>query len=283
MPSFASDRSRTPATATGAGQERPVRFKARCPRCQKPVRLGTAEISQLGVRLHSQVLCPGCQHHFTLSLTPHAPPPDPPDRSARAMPDDFPAEVPAAPQGPRKAKPPFRPLVDANPDTPPEAPAARERPRTAPFAPLSEDVPAAPSHASDSPGQAGKWPPGRWWKSLPDRQQKMALAAVIGLFAIAVLGWTALQSAPAPTPAATAPQAAKQAAPARKLAADTGKERPAPVQQPLTVEDDLPAPAAADSEPDPGPLVLPPLQQPKGSPKANQIPLVGTGVLPRGS
>jgi hypothetical protein len=136
------------------------------------------EISQLCVRLHSQVHCQICQHQFVLSLTPGAPAPDAPRRDSQT--DAFFASEPAdapPPEGPRKAKPPFRALVE------PEVPVATPKPVNcvAPFAPLPEiDFSTIPGRHDPDGSRSGtrkNRSAGRWWKGLSDRQQKMVLGA----------------------------------------------------------------------------------------------------------
>jgi hypothetical protein len=268
MSSFANDRSRKPAGRTGAAQNRAVRFKARCPRCRKRVHLGATEISQLGVRLHSQVHCPICQHQFILSLTPGAPPPD--ERPRDSQMDAFVASEPAAavlPEGPRKAKLPFKPLIE--PEQEVSAAPPKPQNRVVPFAPLPEnDAPMTPGRYEANGSDTGKtWSPGRWWKGLPDRKQKMVLGVVIGLFAVVVFGWTVLQSAAGPAVETTAE------APAPTSQATAGASKPATEPEaPLLIEDDLSLPAIATGGPVSAPLVVPPPAQAVSMPDINRFP-----------
>jgi hypothetical protein len=257
-------------------QDRAVRFKSRCPRCQEPVRLGATEIGQLGVRLHAQVHCPRCKHRFVLSLTPSAPPPDRLHPSVDPGVDGEPFAAPL-PSGPRKAKPPFRALVDLEPVVPPAAPKQRERP--VPFAPLAEgELSAPPARIELNGSTASKsWSMGQGWKRLSDRQQKMVLGVGIGLFAVLVFGWTALQ----PETTAAGP-AVSQTATAAARAPGTGEPVTDQADAALVVEDDPAGPPAA---PAPEPLELPPPIAPVVVPAAVQapVPIPPTALPPFGS
>jgi hypothetical protein len=237
------------------------------------------EISQLGLRLHSQVHCPICEHQFILSLTPGAPLPDGRPRGSQI--DAFVASEPAAPlpEGTRKAKPPFRALVEAEPEV--RAAPAKPHDRVVPFAPLPEsDVPTMPDrYGPDGSGTGKNRSPGRWWKELPDRKQKMVLGLVIGLFAFVVFGWTALQSAAGPVVETAVGAAAASQGPAL-----SNEQAPDPEATPV-IEDELPPPATATGELASAPLTLLPPAQTVAMPRIDQVPVPHPGrvIRPSGS
>jgi hypothetical protein len=154
-----------------------VRALIHCPHCQCIVRLADAEIASLGFHLQLAVQCPICQRSFPVSLRSLSQPP--PNRASRLQvtdsapedsvpqpaPDPLSSEPgrPGPTQTPRKAKPPFRPLLDPSVrrERSVRQPGLRETTRSAPFALLpaeevcdaTPDLPAVIEDSSDSPGR----------------------------------------------------------------------------------------------------------------------------------
>ncbi len=155
---------------------RAVRATPSCDHCHGPVCLNEAEVARLGAELRLEVTCPGCGRAFTLSLTP----PVAPDLECPAGPSGALPAGTAAP--PRKARPPFRPLLGAAPT----GPVGEGGAKVAPFAPLPSDDTHLPGDPV-TPRPRGKESLNRWWKRLSARQQKTVLAAAACVVVVAAL------------------------------------------------------------------------------------------------
>lgn len=178
MSSSASQHSGNFAPPNRGGRCRVVRATPSCAHCQGPVRLDESKVARLGAELRLEVTCPGCERAFTLSLTPPTSPAPGAPSGAQL------ADTAAAP--PRKAKPPFRPLLGASPQRALPGSGDDDGAKVAPFAPLpADDTPSAGDQAAAGP--RGKEPLKGWWKRLSTRQQKTVLATAAAVVVLAVL------------------------------------------------------------------------------------------------